>query len=108
MKRILLSGILAVALPGVASAQGPVPDPWVHQRNNYVVVPSPGGGTMGLGYNAKQWSYWQTNSDPRGNRYGYDGQGNYWTYNRATNSYFYYGTEPRWEGRCYNNIADFC
>jgi hypothetical protein len=108
MKRIVISGALALALQSVASAQGPVPDPWVHKRNNYVVVPAPGGGTTGLGYNAKQWSYWQTNSDRRGNLYGYDGQGNYWTYNRQTNTYFHYGTEPRWDARCYNNIADLC
>ena len=108
MKRIILSGILAVGLQAIACAQGPVPDPWVHKRNNYVVVPAPGGGATGLGYDAKQWSYWQTNSDSRGNLYGYDAQGNYWTYDRRTNSYFYYGTEPRWDARCYNNIADFC
>ena len=97
-----------MGLQGIACAQGPVPDPWVHKRNNYVVVPAPGGGSTGLGYDARQWSYWQTNSDSRGNLYGYDAQGNYWTYNRQTNSYFYYGTEPRWDARCYNNIADFC
>jgi hypothetical protein len=108
MKRIILTGILAMGLQGIACAQGPVPDPWVHKRNNYVVVPAPGGGATGLGYDAKRWSYWQTNSDARGNLYGYDAQGNYWTYNRQTNSYFYYGTEPRWDARCYNNIADFC
>ena len=95
-------------MQGIALAQGPVPDPWVHKRNNYVVVPAPGGGTTGLGYGAKRWSYWQTISDSRGNLYGYDAQGNYWTYNRQTNGYFYYGTEPRWDARCYNNIADFC
>ena len=108
MKRIILSGILAVGLQAIACAQGPVPDPWVHKRNNYVVVSAPGGGATSHGHDAKRWSYWQTNSDSRGNLYGYDAQGNYWTYDRQTNSYFYYGTEPRWDARCYNNIADFC
>ena len=106
MKRVWLAGILAAVLPGVACAQGPIPDPWV--PNNYVVTPAPGGGSNALGYDSRQWSYWQTQTDPRGNMYGYDAQGNYWTYNRRTNSYRYYGTEPRWQARCYGNVLDFC
>ena len=50
MKRVWLAGILAAVLPGVACAQGPIPDPWV--PNNYVVTPAPGGGANALGYNS--------------------------------------------------------
>jgi hypothetical protein len=106
MKGMLLTGILVAALTGAAFAQGPIPDPWV--SNNYVVVPAPGGASMGLGYDSRQWNYWQTTSDRRGNLYGYDALGNYWTYNRRTNTYQYYGTEPRWQARCYTSILDFC
>jgi hypothetical protein len=86
MKRIWLAGILAVVLPGVACAQGPIPDPLA--PNNYVVTPAPGGGSNALGYDSRQWSYWP--------------------YNRRTNSYRYFGTEPRWQARCYASVADFC
>ena len=66
MKRLLLlTGIFAAALHGAASAQGPIPDPWV--PNNFVVTPAPGGGSNALGYDSRQWSYWQTQTDPRGN-----------------------------------------
>jgi hypothetical protein len=106
MKRIVLTGILVAALCGVACAQGPIPDPWV--SSNYIVVPAPGGGTTALGYDSRQWNYWQTNADPRGNLYGYDAFGNYWTYNHRTNTYQYYGTEPRWQARCYTSIAELC
>ena len=47
-------------------------------------------------------------TDPRGNMYGYDAHGNYWTYDRRTNSYRYFGTEPQWQARCYVNFFDFC
>jgi hypothetical protein len=106
MKGILYGAILVASLGGGAFAQGPIPDPWV--PNNYVVVPGPGGGGMGLGYDSHRWNYWQTDSDPRGNLYGYDARGNYWTYNRRANTYQYYGTEPRWQARCYSSSADFC
>ena len=106
MKHVWLAGILAAVLPGIACAQGPIPDPLA--PNNYVVTPAPGGGSNALGYDSRQWSYWQTQTDPRGNMYGYDAHGNYWTYNRRTNSYRYFGTEPRWQARCYASVADFC
>jgi hypothetical protein len=106
VKGILYGGILVASLGGGAFAQGPIPDPWV--PNNYVVVPGPGGGGVGLGYDSRRWNYWQTDSDPRGNFYGYDARGNYWTYNRRANTYQYYGTEPRWQARCYSSSADFC
>jgi len=35
MTRTMLSWILALALQGVACTQGPVPDSWLHKRNNY-------------------------------------------------------------------------
>ena len=63
MKRIWLAGILGAMLPGLACAQGPIPDPWV--PNNYVVTPAPGGGSNALGYDSRQWSYWQTQTDLR-------------------------------------------
>jgi hypothetical protein len=107
MKRLLLlSGIFAAALHGAASAQGPIPDP--RAPSNFVVTPAPGGGSNALGYDSQKWNYWQTQTDPRGNMYGYDAHGNYWTYERRTNSYRYYGTEPRWQARCYVNFFDFC
>ena len=108
MKRLLLlTGIFAAALHGAALAQGgPIPDPWV--PNNFVVTPAPGGGSNALGHDSRQWSYWQTQTDPHGNMYGYDAHGNYWTYDRRTKSYRYYGTEPQWQARCYVNFFDFC
>jgi len=107
MKRQLsLTGIFVAALHGAAFAQGPIPDP--RAPSNFVVTPAPGGGSNALGYDSQKWSYWQTQTDPRGNMYGYDAHGNYWTYERRTNSYRYYGTEPRWQARCYSNFFDFC
>jgi hypothetical protein len=106
MKRAILTGILVVALRGLALAQGPIPDPWV--QNNYVVVPAPGGGANALGYDSRQWTYWQTQIDPRGNMYGYDAYGNYWTYKRRVNTYQYFRTEPRWQARYYASVADLC
>jgi hypothetical protein len=106
MKRAIWTGVLVAALHGAALAQGPIPDPWV--QNNYVVVPAPGGGAYALGYNSRQWSYWQTQTDPRGNMYGYDTYGNYWTYNRRANTYQYFRTEPRWQARCYASVAELC
>src|SRR5580704_16647838 len=71
MKRLLLlTGIFAAALHGAALAQGPIPDP--RAPNNFVVTPAPGGGSNALGYDSRKWSYWQTQTDPRGNMYGYD------------------------------------
>jgi len=105
MKRAVLAGILVVALHGTAGAQGPIPDPWA--PSNYTIVPGPAG-TNALGYDAYHWSYWHTQIDPRGNMYGYDDRGNYWTYSRRTNSYQYYGTDPRWQHRCYSSSAAFC
>ncbi|MGD0149811.1 MAG: hypothetical protein ABSB77_14605 [Xanthobacteraceae bacterium] len=107
MKRQLsLTGIFVAALHGAAFAQGPIPDP--RAPSNFVVTPAPGGGSNALGYDSQKWNYWQTQTDPRGNMYGYDAHGNYWTYERRTNSYRYYGTEPRWQARCYSNFFDFC
>ena len=109
MRRVALTAVIVLALRGVALAQvgvGPQPDPWA--PNNDVVVPAPGGGTNTLGYDSRKWTYTQTQTDPRGNVYGYDAHGNYWTYNRRTNTYRYYGTDPRWQGRCYTSAADLC
>ena len=106
MKRVsIVIGILVV-LNGVALAQGPIGDPW--GPSNFVVVPAPGYGTNALGFDSRQWSYWHTNVDPRGNLYGYDAYGNYWTYNRRTNTYQHFATEPRWQARCYTSFADLC
>jgi len=69
---------------------------------------APSGGAYALGYDANKWSNWQTDVDPRGNMYGYDARGNYWTYKRQTNTYQYFGTEPRWQARCYIGVADLC
>jgi opacity protein-like surface antigen len=106
MKRVLLTAVFIAALCGAAGAQGPVPDPW--GPSNMEVVPAPGGGGNGLGFDAHRWNYWQTQSDTRGNLYGYDANGNYWTYNRRTNTYSREVTEPRWQARCYLSTADFC
>jgi opacity protein-like surface antigen len=106
MKRVLLTAVFIAGLCGAAGAQGPVPDPW--GPSNMEVVPAPGGGGNGLGFDAHRWNYWQTQSDTRGNLYGYDANGNYWTYNRRTNTYSREVTEPRWQARCYLSTADFC
>jgi hypothetical protein len=106
MKRVLLTAVFIAALQGVAAAQGPIGDPW--GPSNLEVVPAPGGGANALGFDARQWSYWQTQSDRHGNLYGYDTQGNYWTYNRRTNTYSREITEPRWQARCYLSVADLC
>jgi hypothetical protein len=106
MKRLMLTGVFIAALCGAAGAQGPLPDPW--GPSNMEVVPAPGGGGIGLGFDAHRWNYWQTQSDTRGNLYGYDANGNYWTYNRRTNTYSREVTEPRWQARCYLSTADFC
>jgi hypothetical protein len=107
MKVALLIGFCVAALSGAALAQQrPVPDRW--GPGNAVVVPGPGGGSYALGYDPRTWSYWQTVTDPRGNQYGYDTYGNYWTYNRRTNTYDHSIKEPRWDARCYTDIVDFC
>jgi hypothetical protein len=116
MTRAMLRGFCVLAWIGIAAvavvpnrgalAQGPIADPWA--PNNYEIVPAPGGGANALGFDSRKWSYWQTQIDPRGNMYGYDARGNYWTYNRRTRSYEYYATEPRWQARCYTSVADFC
>ena len=105
-KRVMVTAVFIVALHGVAGAQGPRPDPW--GPSNMEVVPAPGGGAYGLGFDANHWSNWQTQSDARGNLYGFDVNGNYWTYNRRTNTYSREVTEPRWQARCYLSTADFC
>jgi hypothetical protein len=106
MKRLLLTGVFIAALCGGAGAQGPIGDPWA--PSNMEVVPAPGGGGYGLGFDAHRWNYWQTQSDTRGNLYGFDTNGNYWTYNRRTNTYSRELTEPRWQARCYLSTADLC
>jgi hypothetical protein len=105
MHRILAIGIL-ILLNSMARAQGPVPDSW--GPSNYVMIPAPGNGSYALGYDASRHSFWQTDVDPRGNSYGYDALGNYWTYNRRTHTYQYFATEPRWQARCYTSIFDLC
>jgi hypothetical protein len=101
----IVVGILAI-LNSVAHSQGPIPDSW--GPSNYVVLPAPGNGTYALGYDAVRHSYWQTDIDPRGNMYGYDAHGNYWTYDRRTNTRQYFPTEPRWQARCFTSIVDLC
>lgn len=106
MKRVILTGAFVAALQGVGLAQGPVPDPW--RWSNYEAVPAPGGGTYTLGYDSDHWTYTQTQTDRRGNLYGFDVYGNYWTYNRRTNTYLNDHNEPRWQARCYLSVADLC
>jgi hypothetical protein len=105
MLRGILIGILIILSSG-ARAQGPIADPW--GPSNYVVVPAPGSGSYALGFDSRQWSYWQTDTDSRGNLYGYDAYGNYWTYNRLTNTYRHFATEPRWQARCYTIVINLC
>jgi len=106
MKRIVWMAVFVAALTRAAGAQGPVPDPW--GPSNYEVVPAPGGGILTLGYDARRWNYTQTQTDRRGNLYGIDAYGNYWSYNRRTNTYSNYYNEPRWQARCYLSVADLC
>jgi hypothetical protein len=106
MKRMVLTAVFIAGLQGVAAAQGPIGDPW--GPSNHEVVPAPGGGANALGFDAKRWSYWQTQIDPRGNVYGFDANGNYWTYNRRTNTYDHEFTNPRWQARCFLSTADLC
>jgi hypothetical protein len=106
MKRMVWTAVFVAAFGGAAGAQGPVPDPW--GPSNYEVVPAPGGGAYTLGYDARHWTYTQTQTDRRGNLYGFDVYGNYWTYNRRTNTYLNTYNEPRWQARCYSSVADLC
>ena len=106
MKRIVWMAVFVAALTRAVGAQGPVPDPW--GPSNYEVVPAPGGGIYTLGYDARRWHYTQTQTDRRGNLYGIDAYGNYWSYNRRTNTYLNYYNEPRWQARCYLSVADLC
>ena len=78
-KYLWLGGIFA-AVPARARLR-PRPDPGSHRAEHFVARwPAPGGGSNALGYDPHQWTYWQTQTDPRGNMYGYDVHGNYWTY----------------------------
>jgi hypothetical protein len=105
MLRTIAIGTLII-LNGAAYAQGPVADPW--RPSNYVQVPAPGFGSSALGFDALRWTYWQTDTDTRGNMYGFDAHGNYWTYNRKTSTSRYYAIEPRWQARCYTSVTDMC
>jgi hypothetical protein len=105
MHRAIVIAIL-LSLSSAAYSQGPIPDSW--GPSNFVVIPAPGYGTYALGYDALAHSFWQTNADPRGNSYGYDAYGNYWTYNRRTGTYQYFPTEPRWQARCFTSVVDLC
>jgi hypothetical protein len=94
MWRVFLTGIFVLGLQTVACAQGPYISDW-WGGSNFIVRPGAGGSTYALGFDAPTRSYWQTNIDRRGNSYGYDALGNYWTYNARTNSYQYYQIVPR-------------
>ena len=106
MKHMVWAAVFVAAFTGAAGAQGPVPDPW--WPSNIEVVPAPGRGANTLGYNSRGWTFTQTQTDPRGNLYGFDEFGNYWTYNRRNNTYLNYYNLPRWQARCYSNVADLC
>lgn len=50
------------------------------------------GNTSVYGSNLVTGSSWSTRIDRRGDMSGYDGDGNYWSYDRSTGSYYNFGT----------------
>src|SRR5262245_38122333 len=89
MRRILIA-VMLLATAAPALAQGPRSYDWPSRR--YTVRPAIGGGAYVLGYDPFTTSHWMTDVDPRGNMYGFDPYGNYWTYQRGSNTYTNFGT----------------
>jgi hypothetical protein len=58
----------------------------------YTVTPRYGGGAYVNGLNAGTGSIWNTDIDRHGNMNGLDARGNYWTYDRGSNTYINTGT----------------
>lgn len=90
MRRTIAALIVLFATGTVAFGQ--CPTPW-GGWNHCTFVPAPGGGTYVLGFDTGRWRYWSTDIDPRGNMYGYDSRGNYWTYRQGTGIVEYYDSD---------------
>jgi hypothetical protein len=95
MRRTLIV-IALVAGAHSALAQGLNGYGW---NSGYIVKPLPDGGAYLLGFDATPFAYWSATADPKGNMYGFDGHGNYWTYDRRTNTYINHHTGAVCRGR---------
>src|SRR5262249_55200731 len=89
MQRLLIAVALIVsAVPALAEG----PRGYGGWGGSYTVRPAIGGGAYVLGYDVFSGSHWTTDIDVKGNPYGFDPYGNYWTYERGSNTYTNYGT----------------
>jgi hypothetical protein len=85
-----LMGTNAAAFASCPTVIGP------GSRGYCVTVPAPGNGAYVLGIDTGRSTYWTTDIDPRGNMYGFDIYGNYWAYDRRTDTYRYFDTTREW------------
>lgn len=98
MRLIFASAIIALSTGSAVAGC----DQWGNCYNNSGSSRSYGGTTTTYGNNYGSGSSWSNSYTSGGNQYGTDRNGNSWSYNRNSGTYYNYGTgQSRYRGQRY-------